>query len=119
MIISSNISILSNYHYAETLFFPMVEKAIKVPGFMEVNVDQHKLFDEGITKFENYLLRCQGKFEKTYNKESAAMQSKEEFSADKLQALIDSFADVLTTHLSEEIDTLLALEEYDIDIMQI
>jgi hemerythrin-like domain-containing protein len=82
----------------ESVFFPLIENYIGMPGFMEKNVEQHHGFGPGMGAYDDYLKACQ--------------EGKETFDGEKVRKIVDSFGAIFTQHLTEEIDTLLALEEY-------
>ncbi|KAK1477148.1 hemerythrin HHE cation binding domain-containing protein [Colletotrichum cuscutae] len=67
----------------ETEVFPDIEQLAGVPGLMRANVAQHEAFHDGL------------------------------HAGGKLKSIIDSFMPVLREHLSDEIDSLLKLNEYD------
>ena len=81
----------------EEIFFPDVEKLTGQKGIMEGNVEQHHLFEPGMAALKKY----------------ATQTTVEEYDATKLQAVIDSFGDILQQHLNDEIQTLLSLKIYD------
>ncbi|OHF01441.1 hemerythrin HHE cation binding domain-containing protein [Colletotrichum orchidophilum] len=83
----------------ETEVFTEIEELAGVPGLMQANVAQHEAFHDGLHAYMSYLEKVQ-KGEEAYNGE-------------KLKRIIDSFMHILREHLSDEIDTLLKLEEYD------
>lgn len=63
---------------------------------MEKNVTQHEAFGPGLKAYHAYVYET----------------SPSDFSGKKLREIIDSFGEIITTHLSEEIDTLLSLDKY-------
>ena len=68
---------------------------------MEENVIQHKAFSEGLNAFWDYI---------------KAVQAKElPYVGQKVIQLIDNFGPTLREHLTDEINTLLALNQYNID----
>lgn len=81
----------------EQEFFPSVEKISGVSGLMERNVEQHRAFTPGFDAFQEYSRTCPAK----------------EYDGKRLRSLIEVFAEPLTKHLHEEIDTLRALDKYD------
>ncbi|KAG0649507.1 hypothetical protein D0Z07_4568 [Hyphodiscus hymeniophilus] len=83
----------------EDVAFPLLEEMIGLPGFMEKNVEQHKAFGPGMEEFDGYVKSCE--------------QGKETFDGVKVRQIIDGFGEILTQHLTDEIDAYLALEEYD------
>jgi len=93
-------SLLVHMHHdnEESMIFPLLEKNIGIDGYMEKNVDQHKSFGPGLTAFDGYVtdIRAGGA----------------QFDGAKVQAIIDSFGQVFTQHLREEITTFLDLEQF-------
>jgi hemerythrin-like domain-containing protein len=77
--------------------FPMLEGQTGEKGVMERNIVQHHAFTPGFQEMENYV---------------ASVTKKQEYNADKLQGLFDSFAPLLVEHLRDEITTLLELERF-------
>jgi hypothetical protein len=94
------ICLSSDHHEGEeTVFFPRVETATGVKGIMEVNIEQHHAFHVPLEIWKQYAEACKNGSEK--------------FDAAKFRSLIDAFAPILTTHLTDEIPTLLALDKYE------
>lgn len=93
-------SLLVHIHHdtEESLLFPMLEKDIGIPGWMEKNVEQHKAFGPGIKAYDEYVAN--------------ARTGKEKFDGVKIRNLIDSFGTILMQHLTEEIQTFIDLEQY-------
>ncbi|TAQ90019.1 hypothetical protein B7494_g1646 [Chlorociboria aeruginascens] len=94
-------SMLLHEHHTmeETYVFPMLEKEIGIPGYMEKNVDQHRAFGPGVQAYEDYIKDLR--------------EGKAKYDGDKICSIIDSFGPPLTKHLSEEIETFLGLEKYE------
>jgi hemerythrin-like domain-containing protein len=91
------IETIHHHHKSEEkYFFPAIEEYTGLKGLMEVNVHQHEAFEPGFDKFTEYV----------------GAVTPEEFDGKKLIKIIDSFGEVLTEHLNDEINTLLGLEEY-------
>lgn len=88
-----------HHHNEETVIFPLLETSIGVEGFMEKNIDQHKLFGPGLDAIDDFI--------------KAGRAGEIQFDGVKAQAIIDSFASVFIEHLNEEIPTFLALEKYE------
>ena len=107
----------THHHGEETTMFPAIEKASGVVGIMDVNVHQHgelnppsppnqsmpehcalEEFSPGLEEYKTYLLET---------KSNPAT-----FSGSRLCEIIDSFAPILLTHLSEEIPSLLSLSKF-------
>ena len=88
---------ISHHHdKEEELFFPAIQKFTGDEKIMCENIEGHKAFHSGLEEF--------GKF--TYEKTS------ETYDARELKRIVDGFAGVFEKHMRDEIDSLLALEEY-------
>jgi hemerythrin-like domain-containing protein len=83
----------------ETMFFPAVEKITGEKGFMEKNVAQHKAFEGGFKRFEEWFTKAE--------------QDIGSYDGMQARKILDEAGPVLTQHLTDEISTLLALKEYD------
>ncbi|KAI5463164.1 hypothetical protein BGZ63DRAFT_380669 [Mariannaea sp. PMI_226] len=91
---------LEEHHETEEkTAFPDINRLAEVPGLMDGNVEEHKAFHDGFEKYMEYT--------------DSVRKEKEEYDAEKLIAIIDSFASVLQVHLTNEIDTLMALKQYE------
>lgn len=90
-----------HHHIEEEQVFPEIEELAGVPGLMQANVAQHEAFTGGLHEYMGYLVKVQ--------------KNEEAYSGEKLKGIIDSFMPTLRQHLSDEIDTLLKLAEYDCD----
>ena len=89
---------MHHHHEAEeTVFFPSIEQVSNSPGLMERNVEQHQAFTPGFDAFQEHALTCPAK----------------DYDGQKIRTLIEDFAEPLTRHLHDEIDTLRALDKYD------
>ncbi|KAK0264328.1 hypothetical protein LTS09_001806 [Friedmanniomyces endolithicus] len=89
---------MHHHHEAEEQdFFPNIERISGVDGLMSRNVEQHRAFTPGFDEFQTYAKTCAVK----------------DYDGQKIRSLVESFAEPLTKHLHEEIDTLRALDEYD------
>jgi hypothetical protein len=75
-----------------------LEKYIGIEGYMEKNVDQHRLFGPGLKVYDEYI--------------PAVRECKEIFDGMKVRSIIDSFGAVLTQHLTEEIATFEELDKF-------
>ena len=64
---------------------------------MERNVEQHRAFTPGFDGFQEYTKTCAPK----------------DYDGQRIRSLVEAFADPLTRHLYDEIDTLRALDKYD------
>ncbi|KAH7162010.1 hemerythrin HHE cation binding domain-containing protein [Dactylonectria estremocensis] len=87
----------------ETDFFPYLEETTGQKGLMEINVSQHHEFHDGLEAFKTYFGACAAE--------------KEKFDGNKVIEIIDGFGKALTTHLADEIPTLLQLREYGMSKM--
>ncbi|KAI9167117.1 hypothetical protein HJFPF1_03241 [Paramyrothecium foliicola] len=87
-----------HHHTEETLFFPEVNALAGVPGLMDGNVDEHKLFHDGLGTYREYVDKIRNRGE--------------ELDGAKLRGIIDSFMPAVQDHLHHEIGTLVGLEKY-------
>jgi hypothetical protein len=89
---------MHHHHDAEeNVFFPSIELISNVRGIMERNIEQHRAFTPGFDLFQEYSRTC----------------LPEAYDGLKIRSLIEDFAEPLTRHLHEEIETLRALDMYD------
>ncbi|KAF1985214.1 hypothetical protein K402DRAFT_357706 [Aulographum hederae CBS 113979] len=89
---------MHHHHDAEEQdFFPSIEQITEIKGLMERNVEQHRAFTPGFERFQEYARTC----------------TPQEYDGQKLRSLVEDFAQPLTRHLYDEIDTLRALDMYD------
>ncbi|GAM83325.1 hypothetical protein ANO11243_013120 [Dothideomycetidae sp. 11243] len=89
---------MHHHHDAEEAeFFPSIERISGMPGLMERNIQQHRAFTPGFDEFSTYVHTC----------------SPSDYDGGKVKTLVQEFAEPLTLHLREEIDTLRALDKYD------
>ena len=89
---------MHHHHDAEEeIFFPEIELISGVQGIMERNKEQHREFTPGFDSFQEYARTCPPR----------------DYDGQKLRDLIDAFAEPLTRHLHDEIETLRALDKYD------
>jgi hypothetical protein len=63
---------------------------------MQANIEQHRAFDAGLQIFEDHIYKL----------------TPEKYDGGRLKRLREGFAKVLVVHLSDEIETLLALQKY-------
>lgn len=91
--------LLHSHHCGEEkYFFPVIEEVSGEKGIMECNVGQHEAFHDGLEKYNTYVQAC--------------LKGEEKYNGAKLVEIIDEFGPTLTTHLSDEIHTLLGLAKY-------
>ena len=89
---------MHHHHDAEEKnFFPSIELISDVRGIMERNIEQHRAFTPGFDLFQEYSRTC----------------LPGDYDGRKIRSLIDCFAEPLTRHLHDEIETLRALDRYD------
>ncbi|KAF2118011.1 hypothetical protein BDV96DRAFT_407548 [Lophiotrema nucula] len=89
---------MHHHHEAEEeIFFPSIEQISGVEGIMERNIDQHRAFAPGFELFQKYSQTC----------------LPEDYDGRKLRTLVEGFAEPLTRHLHDEIETLRALDKFD------
>ena len=89
---------MHHHHDAEeAVFFPSIEEITNVPGLMARNVEQHQAFTPGFERFQEYVQTCRPP----------------DYDGQKLKTLVEGFAEPLTQHLYDEIETLRGLDKYD------
>ena len=89
---------MHHHHDAEEQeFFPNIERISGVEGLMSRNVEQHRAFTPGFDLFQEYARSC----------------SPGDYDGQRIKGLVEGFAEPLTRHLHEEIDTLRALDVFD------
>jgi len=89
---------MHHHHDAEeNVFFPDMAKITGIKDIMERNIDQHRAFSPGFDAFYEYAKTCQPK----------------DYDGQRVRRLIEDFAEPLTQHLHDEIDTLRKLDIYD------
>lgn len=89
---------MHHHHDAEEkIFFPSIELISDVQGIMERNIEQHRAFTPGFNLFQEYSRNCPPK----------------DYDGRKIRSLIEDFAEPLTQHLHDEIETLRGLDKYD------
>ena len=81
----------------EAIFFPSIESISGIQGLMEGNIEQHRAFTPGFDRFQEFCRTCLPK----------------DYDGGKLRNLVEAFAEPLTQHLYDEIETLRALDQYD------
>ncbi|KAH8799069.1 hypothetical protein F5884DRAFT_869636 [Xylogone sp. PMI_703] len=81
----------------EKIFFPIIEEASGRRGIMEVNVKQHDALESALEEFGVY----------------AKETSVEKYDGAKIREILDRVGPVLSQHLNDEINTLLALDTID------
>jgi hemerythrin-like domain-containing protein len=91
------IEVIHTHHQMEEEnFFPQVAEYTGENNIMEGNIEQHRAFDRGLQVFEQYIYKLKP----------------EDYDGKELKRLLEGFSGVLVEHLSDEIQTLLALEKY-------
>ncbi|KAF1852047.1 uncharacterized protein K460DRAFT_383294 [Cucurbitaria berberidis CBS 394.84] len=89
---------MHHHHDAEeAIFFPSIEQITDVQEVMERNVEQHRAFTPGFDLFQEYARTC----------------LPQDYNGQKIRSLIEDFAEPLTQHLHDEIETLRGLDIYD------
>jgi hemerythrin-like domain-containing protein len=89
---------MHHHHDAEEEeFFPSIERITGIQGSMEQNIEQHRAFTPGFEAFHEYARTCLPK----------------DYDGRKIRSLIEDFAEPLTKHLHDEIETLRGLDKYD------
>lgn len=89
---------MHHHHDAEeAVFFPSIEQISGVQGIMQRNIEQHRAFTPGFDRFQQYSRTCLPK----------------DYDGRRIRNLIEDFAESLTQHLHDEIETLRGLDKYD------
>lgn len=88
-----------HHQLEEETVFPDINRITGVPGLMDGNVEEHGAFHEGVERYVAYL--------------DAVSSGADKYDGERLVGLVDSFGAVLRRHLSNEIDTLVAMARYD------
>lgn len=83
----------------EEIFFPEMNEKTGVPGLMDGNVAEHAVFHDGLVAYKAYL--------------ESVLAKREEFDGGKLRGIMDGFMADLTSHLHNEIDSLVGLQKYE------
>ncbi|KUJ09552.1 NAD(P)-binding protein [Mollisia scopiformis] len=79
----------------ESIYFPEIEKATKIPGLMEENIAQHHFVEDGLERLRKY----------------AETTRPEAYSGEELRHIIDEFSGAYEHHQHEEIKTILNLHD--------
>ncbi|KAK2782264.1 hypothetical protein FQN52_000997 [Onygenales sp. PD_12] len=97
------VEILDHHHdLEEAIFFTQIEEKTGNKGLMATNIEQHRIFHEGLESFIEYL--------------NSAEKDLRMYDGKALKGYIDGFASALVTHLHDEIPTLITLaDEHDKD----
>lgn len=87
-----------HHHHSmeEEYLFPLIEEYTGEKGIMETNVKQHAAFEAGVERFRTYVFETKP----------------EGYDGGMVKEIVDGFGPVLTTHLTEEIGSLLALDRF-------
>jgi hemerythrin-like domain-containing protein len=96
-----------HHHAEEEYFFPEVARITGEKDIMKRNIEQHQAFVPGMQAFLAYVKECK------------KQESSQKYEAARFKQLIDTFGSVLAKHLREEIETLLALEKYNIKAIKV
>lgn len=87
-----------HHEFEEDVAFPDANRITGVEGLMDANIEEHKVFHDGLEKFTSYV--------------TDVVSEKVAFEGKTLVGIIDGFMPVLRRHLRNEIDTLLDLERF-------
>ena len=82
----------------ENGFFPAVEELTGEKGVMNANIEQHAAFHDGVSVLHTYL--------------QSVADGKEKYDGNRITGLIDSFGEILTQHLADEIPSLQNLRRF-------
>ncbi|KAI7779404.1 hypothetical protein LA080_000884 [Diaporthe eres] len=90
---------LKGHHDAEEeVYFPGIEKATGINGIMDSEVHEHAAFSEGLQKFKDYV--------------DSHLADPSSYSGKDLVSVLESFGEVLATHLAHEPPKLASLGQY-------
>jgi hemerythrin-like domain-containing protein len=81
--------------FEETMYFPDIERATKIPGLMSQNVEQHRKLDAGLERFRVF----------------AETSLPGSYSGEQLRSILESFAGVFEDHMHAEIAAILDLHD--------
>ncbi|KAI3337280.1 hemerythrin HHE cation binding domain-containing protein [Xylariaceae sp. AK1471] len=91
--------VVEHHHRTEEdIFFPMLEEMTGEKDIMKANSEQHDAFQSVLGIFAAYIRQC--------------LSRENKYNGTELIRIFDGFAPVLWQHLSDEIPTLIALEQY-------
>jgi hemerythrin-like domain-containing protein len=90
-----------HHNVEEEMVFPQIEQLTGKKSLMNSNIEQHKIFEPGLLKLDEY----------------ATTTTAVGYDATKVRSMIDGFADALYDHLKAEIPTLLALQSESSDAL--
>lgn len=77
-----------NHHDCEEAsYFPLIEKAVGVPGLADQNLEQHEAFMDGLLEFDRYM----------------SLVTPATYSGTAVLHILDTFAATLQLHLTDEI----------------
>jgi hypothetical protein len=78
------------------MFFPEIEASTGVKGIMNTSLEQHKTFESGFKALESYVKDV----------------TPATYDGEEVRRLTNLFGNVLSVHLTSEIDSLLELDKY-------
>ena len=81
----------------EETLFPRIEQFTRQPGLMQRNIERHRAFTPGFETFHEFVKSC----------------APDDYDGRDIRRLVEAFAEPLTQHLRDEIETLRALDAYD------
>lgn len=89
-----------HHEFEETVAFPDINRVTGQDGLMDANIEEHKIFHDGLHQFQEYV--------------NQVLEDEEaDFDGAKLRLIIDGFMPVLRKHLENEIYTLLDLQRFE------
>ncbi|TDZ25165.1 Protein BFR2 [Colletotrichum orbiculare MAFF 240422] len=97
-------SLDAHHRGEEKHFFPAVDRLTDTTGYMDVNIEQHRAFHDGLEEFGDYI--------------KSLVAKREKYNGHKVVSLIDNFGKSLHQHLEEEIPTILGLEKFGFEKIQ-
>ncbi|MCJ1339031.1 hypothetical protein MMC09_004320 [Bachmanniomyces sp. S44760] len=91
-----------HHRMEEEYFFPMIEEYTGEKNIMDTNIHQHAAFQAGVERFRVYVFQT----------------TPETYDGKIVMEIIESFGPILTKHLTEEIESLLALDKFGGDMLE-
>ncbi|RFU27023.1 hypothetical protein B7463_g9300, partial [Scytalidium lignicola] len=96
---SWSLTLHAHHDSEEEVAYPLLNKYIGIENYMEPNIDQHRAFGPGLQAFDEYL--------------QSVKEGKEKYDVVKVQKLVDGFAPILVSHLTDEVNFISGLEKYE------
>ncbi|KAH8804650.1 hypothetical protein F5884DRAFT_754250 [Xylogone sp. PMI_703] len=96
---SWSLTLRAHHDAEEEVAYPILNKDIGIENYMEPNIEQHRAFEPGLKAFDDYI--------------QSVKEGKEKYNGARIRELVDDFAPVLVSHLTEEVDFISSLEKFE------